>query len=70
MFIIQKAGNVNCLPNFTIMPRELKGQVVRLQRVEKKDDMIKITAGWGSNVKGSWRKDRYTAELVFMDKLA
>ncbi len=49
--------------------RELKGQVVRLQRVEKKDDMIKITAGWGSNVKGSWRKDRYTAEMVFMDKL-
>jgi len=49
--------------------RELKGQVVRLHRVEKKDEYIKITAGWGSNVKGSWRKDRYTAELVFMDKL-
>ena len=49
--------------------RELKGQVVRLQRVEKRDEFIKITAGWGSNVKGSWRKDRYTAELVFMDRL-
>ncbi len=49
--------------------RELKGQVVRLQRVDKKDDLIKITAGWGSNVKGSWRKDSYTAELVFMDRL-
>ena len=49
--------------------RELKGQVVRLQRVEKKDELIKITAGWGSNVKGSWRKDRYTAELIFMDRL-
>ena len=49
--------------------RELKGQVVRLQRVEKKDELIKVTAGWGSNVKGSWRKDRYTAELVFMDRL-
>jgi SpoVK/Ycf46/Vps4 family AAA+-type ATPase len=49
--------------------RELKGQVTRLQRVEKRDDAVKITAGWGSNVKGSWRKDRYTAELVFMDKL-
>ncbi len=49
--------------------RELKGQVVRLQRVEKKDDLIKITAGWGSNVKGSWRKDLYTAELIFMDSL-
>ncbi|NET36731.1 MAG: AAA family ATPase [Cyanothece sp. SIO1E1] len=49
--------------------RELKGQVIRLQRVEKKDNLIKITAGWGSNVKGSWRMDRYTAEIVFMDKL-
>ncbi len=49
--------------------RELKGQVVRLQRVEKKDEYIKISAGWGSNVKGSWRKDRYTAELIFMDNL-
>jgi len=49
--------------------RELKGQVVRLQRVEKRDELIKITAGWGSNVKGSWRRDRYTAEVVFLDKL-
>lgn len=49
--------------------RELKGQVVRLQRIEKRDEVIKITAGWGSNVKGSWRQDRYTAEIIFMDKL-
>lgn len=49
--------------------RELKGQVVRLQRIEPKDEFIRITAGWGSNVKGSWRPDRYTAEVVFMDKL-
>ena len=49
--------------------RELKGQVVRLQRIDKRDDIIRITAGWGSNVKGSWRKDRYTAEIVFMDRL-
>lgn len=49
--------------------RELKGQVVRLQKIEEKDDFLKISAGWGSNVKGSWRKDKYTCELVFMDKL-
>jgi len=49
--------------------RELKGQVIRLHRVEKRDELIKITAGWGSNVKGSWRRDRYTAEIVFMDRL-
>jgi len=49
--------------------RELKGQVVRLHKVEKSDDGMKITAGWGSNVKGSWRNDRYSAEIVFMDQL-
>lgn len=49
--------------------RELKGQVVRLQQIEKHAEFIRLTAGWGSNVKGSWRKDRYTVELVFMDRL-
>jgi SpoVK/Ycf46/Vps4 family AAA+-type ATPase len=51
--------------------RELKGQVVRLMRVEKNSEtnIFRISAGWGSNVKGSWREDRYTCEIVFMDKL-
>jgi SpoVK/Ycf46/Vps4 family AAA+-type ATPase len=49
--------------------RELKGQVVRLLKVEKGEDIIRLTAGWGSNVKGSWRTDRYTAEVIFMDQL-
>ncbi|MEL7219782.1 MAG: AAA family ATPase, partial [Bacteroidota bacterium] len=49
--------------------RELKGQVVRLHRIEKEKDTIQLTAGWGSNVKGSWREDRYSVELVFMDQL-
>jgi SpoVK/Ycf46/Vps4 family AAA+-type ATPase len=49
--------------------RELKGQVIRLHKVEKKDAVFHITAGWGANVKGSWRKDNYTAEMIFMDRL-
>ncbi|MDQ3015571.1 MAG: AAA family ATPase [Bacteroidota bacterium] len=49
--------------------RELKGQVTRLQTIKKGDEKVKITAGWGSNVKGSWRKGKYTAEIVFMDRL-
>ncbi len=49
--------------------KELKGQVIRLQRIEPNKEIIKVTAGWGSNVKGSWRKDLYTVELIFMDKL-
>jgi SpoVK/Ycf46/Vps4 family AAA+-type ATPase len=49
--------------------RELKGQVVRMQTVNKGDKHIRITAGWGSNVKGSWREGAYSAELVFMERL-
>ncbi|MEL6987014.1 MAG: AAA family ATPase, partial [Bacteroidota bacterium] len=49
--------------------RELKGQVIRLRNVKKNEEQIKFTAGWGSNVKGSWRPGSYTVELVFMDKL-
>jgi len=49
--------------------RELKGQVTRLQNVKKDDDVIKITAGWGANTKGSWKQGKYSIEVVFMDKL-
>ncbi len=66
---IEKNWQCELFTKFYNDSRELKGQVVRLQRIEKKDGLIKMTAGWGSNVKGSWRKDRYTAEIVFMDKL-
>ena len=49
--------------------RELKGQVIRLKSVKEEEETIKITAGWGSNEKGSWREGDYTVELIFMDKL-
>ncbi len=64
-----KAWHCELFTKFYNDARELKGQGIRLQRVEKQDDFIKITAGWGSNVKGSWRMDRYSAEIVFLDKL-
>lgn len=48
--------------------KDLKGQVIRLHRVEKNDEVIKLNAGWGSNVKGCWRKDDYTVEVIFMDE--
>lgn len=67
--LIAKAWQCELFIKFYNDARELKGQVVRLQRVEKGAPEISITAGWGSNVKGSWRADRYTAEVVFMDQL-
>ena len=49
--------------------RELKGQVVRLQTIKKGEEQINVTAGWGSNVKGSWRPGQYSADIIFMDRL-
>ncbi len=49
--------------------REMKGQVVKLQNVRKLDESIMMTAGWGSNVKGSWREDSYSVDIIFMDRL-
>lgn len=66
---LNQAWHCELFTKFYNDARELKGQVVRLQRVEKNDDYIRVTAGWGSNSVGSWRKDRYTAEIVFMDRL-
>ncbi|MFM2269650.1 MAG: hypothetical protein RL757_3091 [Bacteroidota bacterium] len=48
---------------------ELKGQIIRLGKVEKKEEFLTLTAGWGSNVKGSWREDRYKCQVIFMDRL-
>ncbi len=49
--------------------RELKGQVQKVLEVPEGEDYFEFTAGWGSNVKGSWYPGRYTCELVFMDHL-
>ncbi|HRI00828.1 MAG TPA: AAA family ATPase [Saprospiraceae bacterium] len=49
--------------------RELKGIITRLIQVRKEEELFYVTAGWGSNVKGSWWIGDYTVEIVFMDKL-
>ena len=48
---------------------ELKGKVTRLKHLKRGDHRAVITAGWGSNNKGSWKKGKYTVEIVFMDRL-
>ncbi|MCL4154282.1 UNVERIFIED_CONTAM: hypothetical protein GTU68_037907 [Idotea baltica] len=37
--------------------------------MKKGEELILINAGWGSNVKGSWRKGYYNLEVVFQDKV-
>ena len=49
--------------------RELKGEVIRLQKIGKDQETFTITAGWGSNVKGSWRKGTYTVEIIHNERL-
>ena len=49
--------------------KELKGQVTRLINVKKGDEMISTTAGWGSNTPASWRKGKYSVEMIFMDRM-
>ncbi len=65
----QESWQCELFTKFYNEARELKGQVTRLQTIKKGDEKVKVTAGWGSNVKGSWRKGKYTAEIVFMDRL-
>jgi SpoVK/Ycf46/Vps4 family AAA+-type ATPase len=67
--LLARQWNCELFIKFYNDAREMKGQVVRLHKVEKGDETIRLTAGWGSNVKGSWRTDRYTAEIIFMDQV-
>ncbi len=66
---IDEKWNCELFVKFYNEARELKGQVVRLQKVEDGQEYISISAGWGSNIKGSWRYGSYTCEIVFMNRL-
>jgi len=49
--------------------RELKGEIRKIVNVKKGEEEFKLSGGWGSNVKGSWRKGTYQLELIFMEKV-
>jgi SpoVK/Ycf46/Vps4 family AAA+-type ATPase len=49
--------------------KEVKGQIIKLQKILQNEDEIEFTAGWGSNLKGSWRAGEYTVEIMFLDKV-
>lgn len=48
-----------------------KGQTLRNGYIEKGKNETTFTfdAGWGSEAAGSWKDDKYTVEIVFMDTL-
>lgn len=49
--------------------RDLKGEVIRLEKIKRGEKKITVTAGWGANVKGSWKVGRYDVEVIFQNKL-
>ncbi len=49
--------------------KELKGQVTRLVQIEKGKSQISVNAGWGNNNPSSWRKGKYSLEIVHLDRL-
>jgi SpoVK/Ycf46/Vps4 family AAA+-type ATPase len=55
--------------NFRNSTGELKGQTSELRRVTKDEEELTFTTGWGADTTGSWHKDKYTLEVVFMGKL-
>jgi len=57
--------------NFYDDARQLKGQTSTVNFIEKnkQDEIFAYEAGWGNKVKGSWKHDKYTVEIVFMDTL-
>jgi SpoVK/Ycf46/Vps4 family AAA+-type ATPase len=57
--------------NFYDDAGQAKGQTLRTGLIEKgKNDLIyTFDAGWGSESAGSWKDDKYTVEIVFMDTL-
>lgn len=65
----KKAMNWHCelFVKYYNEAKELKGQIIRLINVKKGTDLITTTAGWGSNTPASWRKGKYSVEVIFMD---
>ncbi len=57
--------------NFYDDAGQLKGQTDTVNYIEKnkKDEVFSYEAGWGNKVTGSWKNDKYTVEIVFMDTL-
>lgn len=47
---------------------ELKGQVTRLRKIKEGETSILLSAGWGSNIKGSWKVGSYSIEVLFLGR--
>ncbi|MFK7799054.1 MAG: AAA family ATPase [Aureispira sp.] len=67
--LVDKSWYCELFVKFYNGSRQLKGQTMKLHHVDKDDATLELSMHWGSNIKGSWTEDKYTAEIIFMDKL-
>jgi len=54
--------------NFYNSAGQLKGSTSELRFIREEEDEVTLVTGWGSDTQGTWFNDRYTLEVVFMDK--
>lgn len=55
--------------NFRNSRNQLKGSVTKLFFVYPDQKDLSITVGWGSDNLGSWNKDTYYLDVIFLDKI-
>ncbi|MCB9252540.1 MAG: AAA family ATPase [Flavobacteriales bacterium] len=55
--------------NFRTSNQLLKGSITKLFFVYPQDNEFSITIGWGSDKVGTWGRDIYSIDVLFMDKL-
>ncbi len=55
--------------NFRSHNHLLKGSIDKLLTVNKGDDRIICTVGWGSDARGTWLGEYYEVEILFMNQL-
>jgi SpoVK/Ycf46/Vps4 family AAA+-type ATPase len=55
--------------NFRTSNHLLKGSITKLFFVYPQDNEFSVTIGWGSDKVGTWGKDDYIVDVLFMDQL-
>jgi len=65
------AWNYEFIFNFLDDAHQLKGQIRREAQIEKGKNGFfhTLDVGWGNEVAGSWKDDKYFVEIIFMDVL-
>ena len=66
-----KEFNLEYFVNFYDDAGQYKAKIDSLKLIEngKKDEHIILERGWGNSSPGSWKDDKYSVEIVFMDTL-